>query len=97
MERGCSRHGVGSRRVARRLRRRARLGRLEGVGEWWCLPSTVSVVLDEQGSGGWEGGGSSETIHYTRFAAQSEAFFQPLGVNPNLQIGYVCIFILALY
>lgn len=46
---------------------------------------------------GWEGGGSSETIHYTRFAAQSEAFFQPLGVNPNLQIGYVCIFILALY
>ncbi|XP_054822494.1 agamous-like MADS-box protein MADS2 isoform X2 [Prosopis cineraria] len=37
---------------------------------------------------GWEGAGGSETIHCTRFSAQSEAFFQPLGVNPNLQIGY---------
>ncbi|XP_028753773.1 MADS-box protein EJ2-like [Neltuma alba] len=37
---------------------------------------------------GWEGAGGSEAIHYPRFPDQSEAFFQPLGVNPNLQIGY---------
>ncbi|XP_057417154.1 agamous-like MADS-box protein MADS2 [Lotus japonicus] len=27
-------------------------------------------------------------IHYTRFPPQSEGFFQHMGVNPNLQIGY---------
>ncbi|KAE9601903.1 hypothetical protein Lalb_Chr13g0302731 [Lupinus albus] len=27
-------------------------------------------------------------IHYTRFPPHSEGFFHPLGVNPNLQIGY---------
>ncbi|KAF7806285.1 MADS-box protein EJ2 [Senna tora] len=35
----------------------------------------------------WEGAGGSD-IHYTRFPPQSEPFFQPLGANPNLQIGY---------
>ncbi|KAK4257272.1 hypothetical protein QN277_006882 [Acacia crassicarpa] len=37
---------------------------------------------------GWAGGGGSEAIHFTRFPAHSEAFFQPLAVNPSLQIGY---------
>ncbi|RDX86623.1 MADS-box protein EJ2, partial [Mucuna pruriens] len=35
---------------------------------------------------GLEAGGSN--IHYTNFLPQSEGFFQPVGVNPNLQIGY---------
>ncbi|OIV99966.1 hypothetical protein TanjilG_26304 [Lupinus angustifolius] len=33
-----------------------------------------------------EAGGSN--IHYTRFPPHSEGFFQPLRVNPSLQIGY---------
>ncbi|CAL0325754.1 unnamed protein product [Lupinus luteus] len=33
-----------------------------------------------------EAGGPN--IHYTRFPPHSEGFFQPLGVNPSLQIGY---------
>jgi len=32
-----------------------------------------------------EAGGPN--IHYTNFPPQSEGFFQPVGVNPNLQIG----------
>ncbi|KAI4335878.1 hypothetical protein L6164_014479 [Bauhinia variegata] len=34
----------------------------------------------------WEAGGPN--IHYTCFPSQSDGPFQPLGVNPNLQIGY---------
>ncbi|WVZ09906.1 hypothetical protein V8G54_014436 [Vigna mungo] len=33
-----------------------------------------------------EAGGPN--IHYTNFPPQSEGFFQPVGVNPNLQIGF---------
>ncbi|XP_027330387.1 MADS-box protein EJ2-like [Abrus precatorius] len=36
--------------------------------------------------GALEGGGPN--IHYTNFPSQTEGFFQPVGVNPNLQIGY---------
>ncbi|XVE54667.1 hypothetical protein DITRI_Ditri03aG0100600 [Diplodiscus trichospermus] len=34
----------------------------------------------------WENGGTN--IPYNHLPAQSEGFFQPLGVNPSLQIGY---------
>ncbi|XP_028052192.1 MADS-box protein EJ2-like [Camellia sinensis] len=34
----------------------------------------------------WEAGG--QTMHYNRFPAQSEGFFQPLGLNSTLQMGY---------
>ncbi|KAI7984972.1 Agamous-like MADS-box protein MADS2 [Camellia lanceoleosa] len=34
----------------------------------------------------WEAGG--QTMHYNRFPAQSEGFFQPLGLNSTPQIGY---------
>ncbi|XP_020227936.1 MADS-box protein EJ2 [Cajanus cajan] len=37
---------------------------------------------------GLEAGAGGPNIHYTNFPPQSDGFFQPLGVNPNLQIGY---------
>lgn len=42
-------------------------------------------------------GGSAEHIHYNRFPPQSQAFFQPLGVNPNLQMGYIYITLLFVF
>lgn len=38
----------------------------------------------------WEAGGQS--IQYSRLPPQSEVFFQPLGGNSTLQIGYICSF-----
>ena len=35
----------------------------------------------------WEAGGQS--IQYSQLPPQSEGFFQPLGGNPTLQMGYL--------